>query len=73
MVIDIMNIQSPVSFFEEKPSTLLGRSLSWTFTGLKTILNREPEELTRRIYDTQIIKPYDGDFVALVAKDFDKL
>ena len=33
MVIDIMNIHSPVSFFEEKPSTLLGRSLSWTFTG----------------------------------------
>ena len=40
---------------------------------LKTILNREPEELTRRIYDAQILKPCDGDFVDLVAKDLDTI
>ena len=40
---------------------------------LKTILNREPEELTRRIYDAQILKPCDGDFADLVAKDLDTI
>ena len=40
---------------------------------LKTILNREPLELTRRIYDAQILKPCDGDFADLVAKDLDTI
>ena len=40
---------------------------------LKTILNRDPEELIRRIYEAQLINPCDGDFAALVQKDFEMI
>ena len=36
---------------------------------LKTILNRDPEELIKEIYDAQKVDPTPGDFAELVQKD----
>ena len=40
---------------------------------LKTVLNRDPEELIRRIYEAHLLNPIDGDFAALVQKDFEMI
>ena len=40
---------------------------------LQTILKREEEELTRRIFEAQIAKPCSGDFAELVKKDLESI
>ena len=40
---------------------------------LQTILKRDPEELIRRIYEAQVLKPCDGDFADLVKKDLQSI
>ena len=40
---------------------------------LQTILKREEEELTRRIFEAQITKPCSGDFAELVKKDLESI
>jgi hypothetical protein len=40
---------------------------------LQTILKRDPEELVRRIYEAQVLKPCDGDFADLVKKDLQSI
>ena len=40
---------------------------------LQTILKRDEEELTRRVFEAQLVKPCSGDFAELVKKDLESI
>ena len=40
---------------------------------LQTILKRDEEELTRRIFEAQMVKPSSGDFAQLVKNDLESI